>query len=94
MPPEYKAHLLALQWHLRLAMGSRAPLLGLVVVTMRFARPVKRDHRKDGDFDNYAKHLCDAANGIVWKDDRQIIEAHIFVVEAQEGCIELAWAKL
>jgi len=95
MPKEYQAHQMALQAHL---MDYRTvvdyPLLGPLAVTMRFVRPAKRDHRKDGDFDNYAKMLTDAANGILWKDDRQIVEAHVFVTEGEEGRIELEWAEL
>jgi Holliday junction resolvase RusA-like endonuclease len=104
MPKEYQAHQMALQAHLQVATtggwnehpahATPRPLLGPLAVTMRFVRPAVRDHRKDGDWDNYAKLVCDAANGILWKDDRQIVEAHVFVTEGQEGCIELEWAEL
>jgi Holliday junction resolvase RusA-like endonuclease len=30
-----------------------------------------------GDWDNYAKLVCDALNGIVWMDDRQIRRADV-----------------
>lgn len=29
------------------------------------------------DIDNYTKAVCDAANGILWKDDGQIVELHV-----------------
>ena len=29
------------------------------------------------DFDNYAKLVCDALNGIFWKDDAQIVDCRI-----------------
>lgn len=32
-----------------------------------------------GDWDNLAKSICDALNGIAYDDDRQIEEAHVFV---------------
>jgi Holliday junction resolvase RusA-like endonuclease len=32
-----------------------------------------------GDIDNYCKLICDALNGVAWKDDRQI--ARILVVK-------------
>ena len=38
------------------------------------------------DFDNLAKAVCDAANGLIWADDRQIAYAEVFKVRVgQEG---------
>ena len=36
------------------------------------------------DFDNNLKVLNDALNGMAWVDDRQIIEAHIYVYRAEK----------
>jgi Holliday junction resolvase RusA-like endonuclease len=59
---------------LRRAMGNRVPYtFGDVDVHMEFwlaGRPRL-------DFDNLAKLVCDAANGIVWRDDAQIREARV-----------------
>ena len=35
------------------------------------------------DFDNTAKLVCDALNGIMWKDDSQIVDAHCTKVYAE-----------
>ena len=32
-----------------------------------------------GDFDNVAGVIADACNGLLWKDDRQILEAHQYL---------------
>lgn len=45
-------------------------------VTMRFYRAERR-----GDIDNLFKSVSDAANGVLWEDDRQIREAHVYVYE-------------
>jgi Holliday junction resolvase RusA-like endonuclease len=48
--------------------------------------------RRDSDWDNYAKALCDAGNGICWADDKQIADARVRVVKVTAGlmpCIEL-----
>jgi crossover junction endodeoxyribonuclease RusA len=46
---------------------------GPVRVTARFYRP-----RKAGDLDNRLKVLLDVLNGVVWLDDKQIVEIHAF----------------
>ena len=34
------------------------------------------------DFDNMEKLVCDAANGVIWKDDAQVEESHTKVIRA------------
>ena len=29
------------------------------------------------DFDNVTKSICDALNGLIWKDDAQVIDGHV-----------------
>lgn len=43
--------------------------------------------RTDGlsDWDNFAKAICDAGNKILWKDDRYIKEAHVYVNKITAG---------
>jgi Holliday junction resolvase RusA-like endonuclease len=48
------------------------PLKGDLVVTYRF-------FGSRLDIDNGLKLLNDSCNGIIWEDDRQIVEAHVFV---------------
>ena len=46
----------------------------------------------NSDYDNYAKAIGDAGNGICWKDDKQIKDARIRVMKASAAgmspCIE------
>ena len=37
-------------------------------------RPIGSNH---GDIDNVAKQILDACNGIVYKDDRQVVSLHV-----------------
>jgi Holliday junction resolvase RusA-like endonuclease len=49
--------------------------------------------RQDSDGDNFLKCLFDAANGIAWKDDRQVKECHYRLVKVAAGllpCIEFS----
>jgi Holliday junction resolvase RusA-like endonuclease len=48
------------------------PRAGGYVVGIVVERVARR-----GDWDNYAKAVCDACNGILWPDDRCIVEAHV-----------------
>jgi Holliday junction resolvase RusA-like endonuclease len=40
---------------------------------------------KKPDWDNVAKSICDAMNGIIYVDDTQIVEAHITKQYAQQA---------
>lgn len=48
------------------------PLKGLIAVTYRF-------YGSRLDIDNGIKLISDSCNGIIWGDDRQIIEMHVYV---------------
>ena len=37
------------------------------------------------DYDNCAKLVCDAINGVAWVDDAQITEAHIYKLDRARG---------
>lgn len=60
--------------HLRAALPG--PLEGNIAVACCFFRRTR--HRVDAD--NLVKHVCDAANGVLWQDDSQVT-AEVGVVE-------------
>lgn len=37
------------------------------------------------DYDNCAKLVCDALNGVAWADDAQVTEAHIYKLDRVRG---------
>lgn len=51
-----------------------------IIVTVKQPKTTKLDMPKP-DWDNYAKAVCDAANGVVWVDDSQI----------KRGVLEKQW---
>jgi crossover junction endodeoxyribonuclease RusA len=62
------------------AIAIRAGIRGLpfpqgqpVRVTLRWYRS-----RRAGDLDNRAKVALDALNGVLWLDDKQVIELHLY----------------
>ncbi len=68
----YKAHLAAIAHAVtkgRIAFPSGKP----IAVTLVWYRSARR-----GDLDNRAKVALDALNGIVWDDDAQVVELHLY----------------
>ena len=63
----------AYKQELRYMLNSCVPTGELVTVNFSVFRP-----RKIGDLDNYNKVMFDALNGLVWKDDKQVVEIHSF----------------
>lgn len=74
------------------AMGASEPLETPVTLALYFRLPIPQSWSKKRkqaaldqlqrptgkpDWDNLAKAVCDGMNGIVWKDDSQIISAHV-----------------
>lgn len=57
------------------AMNGNPPMTDDVVVTLHFYFPDKRRC----DLFNAPKSVCDALNGVVYIDDKQIVEGHVFV---------------
>ena len=57
----------------RLAHSGHDLMEGQVVVTVSLYRP-----RKSGDLDNFFKVALDALQGVVYKDDKQVIEIHAY----------------
>lgn len=53
--------------------GFPSPIEGALRVTMHFYRP-----RINDDADNRVKSLFDACNGLVWVDDQQVCEFHVY----------------
>lgn len=52
----------------------KTPVLeGPVKVTLHWHRS-----RRSGDLDNRAKVIFDALNGLVWGDDAQVVELHMY----------------
>lgn len=65
---QQKAHEELLEWHLRLAF--KEPLQGGVGVGITFFR----SNKQRIDLDNLVKAVLDAANGIAFVDDVQVVE--------------------
>jgi Holliday junction resolvase RusA-like endonuclease len=67
--------------HAMLAMVGREPFQDGVKVTLRF----RLADRRRRDLDNLSKGTLDAGNGILWEDDMQIQELHIYRERGEPG---------
>lgn len=61
----------------RLVMKDREPLDGEICAEVKIFRKWKRTARQSGDLDNLIKSLWDGLNGIVFRDDVQIVRCVI-----------------
>lgn len=67
------------QWLLLNETKFLKPYVGALKVTLHFYKPARPTAKsKYGDIDNLAKAILDAANGILWLDDSQIVELHCY----------------
>ena len=67
---EYKKAIAAVA---KSAMKDSEPMTGELAAVIRLYRKYKRCSRRFGDFDNLAKAVTDACNGVVFADDSQIV---------------------
>lgn len=89
--------------------GQHDPLTGPLEVKVTFYRTVQRSLSKaetdrrltnkvkpttKPDVDNYIKALLDALNGILWKDDAQIVKLEAQKRYAKKGHVEIVIDKL
>ena len=68
------------QWQAK-SQWKKPPLKGELALNIILY--FKDDRRRD--WDNWHKLSCDALSGIVWEDDSQITEAHIFMEKSKEN---------
>lgn len=66
-------------WYWRMKGGK--PLKGPVSIKLWFYMA----NRRRTDWDNLAKLVCDALNGLAYEDDSQIMEAHVFKTFPREN---------
>jgi Holliday junction resolvase RusA-like endonuclease len=71
-PPRVKAWQKAVSWMAHVA-WPEVPMTGPVMVVIEFRL---RTHRRQ-DLDNLSKAILDALNGVVWEDDKQVIDLHL-----------------
>ena len=101
-PPKTKKFEDDVKLYLNTILKNHDPLETPIEVFLYFRLPIPKSYSKkrteaclsgsekpilkNGDLDNYAKAVLDAFNGIVYKDDCQIVEMHLTkVYDSQEG---------
>ena len=83
-PAQCKSFKEVIAWHARIAavkQGLRSPVADPISIRLTFLmgkNGKSPHHTKRPDLDNLAKAVKDALKGIVYADDSQIVEAHLF----------------
>jgi Holliday junction resolvase RusA-like endonuclease len=92
------------RFHANIAMVDLAPLESAVAVYIYIKLAVPKSYSKKRseaclsglerptkkpDWDNVAKSICDAMNGIVYIDDTQIVDAHVTKVYAANAGVDV-----
>ncbi len=83
-PKKCKTFKEVVAWHAKVIAvekGLREPLKAPIVLSLIFQlgeNGKERHHTKKPDIDNLAKGIKDALKGIIYRDDSQIVEAHLY----------------
>lgn len=80
-PAKYREYRKAVALIARSVMRGREYTEKPVSVTVWVYHPIKAASKQSGDIDNHLKSILDALNGIVFKDDGQVIQATIYKVK-------------
>ena len=73
-PAHVKAWQTAVAWEAQQAMAGREPLSGALAVKLSFVMP----NRRRIDCDNLSKCVLDGCNAIIFADDSQVCELHVY----------------
>ena len=103
-PQKTKSYEDEIKMFARAAMGSSNPLETPVDLYLYIRKGIpasySKKRKKDclegkerptspSDIDNIAKAFMDAMNGVVYKDDRQVVELHATKVFSEVSCVEV-----
>ena len=76
-PKRYSEFKETLGFYAKQAMKGQAPFGGAIKINIEVSKKIIPTALKYGDWDNHAKAISDALNGICYQDDKQIVEGHI-----------------
>jgi Holliday junction resolvase RusA-like endonuclease len=77
LPERSKIYRQNLQWILRATMKGKALYQGALSITINLYKNIVPTAKGYGDADNHAKAVLDAANGILFTDDAQIVNLQV-----------------
>lgn len=108
-PAKTRAYERAVAWQAKVAMQGKTLLQGGLTVTVTAVLPIppswskrRQEEARRGllrptgkpDWDNLGKAVSDALNGIVWKDDAQIVDARIVKVYGDRPLIRVEASEI
>lgn len=72
------------------AMKDLEPMTGALKLSIKLYRKFKATSRRFGDFDNHAKAICDALNGVCFADDSQVVSCTVEKIQSEQQHIEVS----
>ena len=78
-----------LSWSAKQAMRGNSPLTTPIKIDIKIFRNQTPTSKQYGDWDNHAKSVCDALNGIVYADDAQIVDGRVQMFKDKNQRVEV-----
>ena len=92
MPAEYQKYKAAIG--LAVKSKCKTPTTENLKMVMTFRRKYRADSRRFGDIDNLVKGVLDSCNGILFKDDSQVVSLMATKVQSHEVGIDIEFEVL
>ena len=78
-----------ISWSAKKAMTGKSPLTAPIRIVIKIFRNQSPTSKQYGDWDNHAKSVCDALNGIVFADDAQIVDGRVQMFKDKNQRVEV-----
>ena len=78
-----------ISWTAKQAMQGKTLFTSPIRIDIKVFRNQSPTSKQYGDWDNHAKSVCDALNGIVYEDDAQIVDGRVQMFKDKNQRVEV-----
>lgn len=79
-----------ISWAAKQAMQGKNIFTSPIKIEIKIFRNQLPTSKQYGDWDNHAKAVCDALNGIVYEDDAQIVDGRVQMFKDKNQRVEIS----